>query len=1001
MKREKSVPMFMFDEIMLGYICPGEEDPETGYEKGKEKGYVCDMDATIEIVDMDKFITITDHDAGLVGTVSVPGLGSKLKIDKGVFTLFEIQKDPDTYRTQKTMVYMIHFKSEIGEPYYLRGVKKLFYHTGRFDPIHQMTTLYTKIYKGDREDKEKLFAAGILNFKILDVLSLVNSMRVTNTDSLEKKIRITSQFLDFVYEEALEIYFNRIGLCYRTDGLNFVLSGKCSVNGRERHFYFCSGAHDQGFPWDDNQSFWDVSLILSTLDGQNPDRYIIGKTELENILKLEIVDSEQGQEKISHYSYKGKLYRLKEGYQVSFSDDLADPSKSRILEEVDADIEIDFVANVPKEGNVDVPGVILPFGLPEGLKNPVLLYFHKLIKKYAASTHGLGIRLGIRSVSVKNARIKVAGKDVELKRTEVWGEAEKLSFNFVREPALKYHYFCGIDPENKKVNVYAKGGVLYNHTSRYMRTMFDHIVSALAHPFSTVEVRMKDSDITKIEHCPKPVTIKDNYILEVNYDHFDTAVFQRRVVLLTDAGARTIWALEEDMKRINCRRIPPAVEPETVKSPLNYKRATVAVYKSRRAWPLKEENPLRDRPGLWDNFESLFNLNKQHIPGAVPEKQRIQLEDNDKKELLRKVVQKTKFIHALENRAKALKKAPADLKILLKPNFMFTYNKRDHTTYTDPVLVKELIDIMYYEGFTNISVVESQSTYGQYFENRNVKYVANYIGLDGGGGKYRIVDLTEDEQIEPEIEFAGRLKGQKVPETWAHGDFRISFAKNKTHSYAYYTLAIKCIYGALPLADKFKEYHCKMGIYGSTIEYLLHYPVDFGFIDAYVSADGPFGIFADKSPNYTRTIIGGENIIAVSWVGASKMGYDPMVSQFMKNSVTQFGKPRIDLAGDLKDEVYSPWANVPIVMEIGLNDVLDRHYRFGNLMYSALSNMDEKAFPRKPESIWMKAVRFMDKPIRDMVFVQKTSPELAKLMYHKGSFQEPDKNAFNDVIFDK
>jgi uncharacterized protein (DUF362 family) len=111
-----------------------------------------------------------------------------------------------------------------------------------------------------------------------------------------------------------------------------------------------------------------------------------------------------------------------------------------------------------------------------------------------------------------------------------------------------------------------------------------------------------------------------------------------------------------------------------------------------------------------------------------------------------------------------------------------------------------------------------------------------------------------------------------VPTSWRDADFRISFAKNKTHAYAYYSLAIKNVYGALPLAAKFKEYHCKRDIYKTTMEYLQAFPVHFALIDAYLSADGPFGVFADPLPNPTRTIIGGANLVAVDWVGATKMG---------------------------------------------------------------------------------------------------------------------------------
>ncbi len=326
------------------------------------------------------------------------------------------------------------------------------------------------------------------------------------------------------------------------------------MDGDERHIFFCAGAHDQGFPWGDPQTFWDVSLILSGPEGENPERYFIAKTILDNMV-IEIKDGDSA----SRFSYKGKLYRLTDGYQASFSDDLSDPGESEILEEVDADINLQFTANTPLKNNVEVPAVVVPLAIPVGLENPLRVYMEKLLKKYASSSHGLGIRLDVRSASVQNAMIKVAGKEIVLNRSEVWGEAECSTFNFVREPTLYYNYFCGVDPPRKQVDVHVEGDVLFNDTIYYAKNVFDHLISAVADPFGNMEVRLKGDEIEQIDRSPKPLKIKNDSILEVNYDHFDTAVFQRRVVLLKNAANRTVWALEEDMKRINLRRIPPAV----------------------------------------------------------------------------------------------------------------------------------------------------------------------------------------------------------------------------------------------------------------------------------------------------------------------------------------------------------------------------------------------------------------------------------------------------------
>ncbi len=120
----------------------------------------------------------------------------------------------------------------------------------------------------------------------------------------------------------------------------------------------------------------------------------------------------------------------------------------------------------------------------------------------------------------------------------------------------------------------------------------------------------------------------------------------------------------------------------------------------------------------------------------------------------------------------------------------------------------------------------------------------------------------------------------------------------------------------------------------------------------------------------------------------------------MKKAVHRFGKPRIELRGDLKGEIYTPWVNAPIELSVATNDLLDRHYKFGNVMYSALAGMDEEAFPRKSDSWWMKCLRVVDQPIRDLIFARSSKLSL-KQKYEMSSLDKPGKNAFDDITLDQ
>ncbi|MHC4243941.1 MAG: DUF362 domain-containing protein [Planctomycetota bacterium] len=395
-------------------------------------------------------------------------------------------------------------------------------------------------------------------------------------------------------------------------------------------------------------------------------------------------------------------------------------------------------------------------------------------------------------------------------------------------------------------------------------------------------------------------------IIEVNNDHYPTAVFQRRIVKVQDPSGKECLALEEDVSRMRLEPID------------SHKKVTVA--------SIKDEN----------KFDALD-----------------------------KALEKTGFDKLVEDRLAASNKSRADFSIVIKPNFMFAYNKRDHSTYTDPELVGRLVKRLKKARFENIAVVEAQSTYGEYFDRRSVREMAEYLNFDEKVG-YKVVDMTKD--AHKRQHFGSHLGNHPVSAIWRDADFRISFAKNKTHAYAYYTLTLKNIYGALPMANKFKEYHCARDIYHTAIEYLAAFPVHFGLVDAYLSADGPFGIFADTCPNPTHTIIAGEDLVAVDWVAATKMGIDPMISKYMPLAIKARGKPEIQLVGDAS--MYRPWLNVPETLTLFTHKGVDADYYFGNLVYTCCAHMDKTHFTHKSRAIHIRLLRKLTIPIRNTFFVR-------------------------------
>lgn len=316
----------------------------------------------------------------------------------------------------------------------------------------------------------------------------------------------------------------------------------------------------------------------------------------------------------------------------------------------------------------------------------------------------------------------------------------------------------------------------------------------------------------------------------------------------------------------------------------------------------------------------------------------VAIRHDDKFAAMEHVLAQTGFFDTLEQHWRDSGKGREDFLIAIKPNIMTGNSRKDPSTITDPELVEHLIDRIVERGFSNVAMVESQNVYGNWFRNRDVVTVATYFGYSRKN--YRLVDLTEE--MVP-YDYGERLGRHWVGPTWRDADFRISFAKNKTHISCYTTLTLKNLYGCLPLQNKYKEYHKKREFDWPTIEMLKPFPCHFGLIDAVWSADGLLGFKADYSPRHTQTIIGGENIIAVEWVGARKMGLDPFESRIFALATTAFGMPEVEWVGD--QSLYKDWLNVPPLLD-KLLDVGEEYHTYANWLGFISSDMDP-AFPPK------------------------------------------------------
>jgi uncharacterized protein (DUF362 family) len=326
-------------------------------------------------------------------------------------------------------------------------------------------------------------------------------------------------------------------------------------------------------------------------------------------------------------------------------------------------------------------------------------------------------------------------------------------------------------------------------------------------------------------------------------------------------------------------------------------------------------------------FPMSLAYNPHPIYSKKPSKVYIVCKKN-KRRCLDEAIETSGFISHLNHNWEKSGKQKDDFMVVIKPNFMCAAFEADISVYTDVEMAEHLIERIKNEGYSRVKVVESQMVWSLFYEGRTVKSVSEMLGFSGEG--YEIIDLS----LNPEPYDYGQndLGRHFVGPIWRDADYRISFAKNKTHFQSYYTGCMKNIYGCLPIPDKLKEYHgANREYHTSTIAILEALPVDFAFLDAYFSSDGFVGLIRDKTPNETSTIICGENCFAVDWVQGKKMKLDPRKNPVVSRAIERWGEPQIETIGPM--ETYKPWTNIPPGVS-AIADVIEEHYRLSHFLIS-------------------------------------------------------------------
>jgi uncharacterized protein (DUF362 family) len=298
-----------------------------------------------------------------------------------------------------------------------------------------------------------------------------------------------------------------------------------------------------------------------------------------------------------------------------------------------------------------------------------------------------------------------------------------------------------------------------------------------------------------------------------------------------------------------------------------------------------------------------------------------------------------------EHLARSLRDRPPNaLRLAIKPEFA-GYTAASPLA-TDPFLVEALIDLLHDRGYADVAVVGTADSSAVWAENRDIYALCDLLGyrfITPRGRTYDVVDLADapDDAVFP---LGSALHGTGISRAWVDADIRIVFTKNRTDEEAGYALGLDTLIGVLPFADKNLHYRRRRHP-GDVVTALLEAaPVDFVLNDAITSAHGTGG---RRSPNAidTGTLIASSDIVLADYLGALKMGLDPVVSPMFARVLHTHPLPtRYIVSGSLAR--YAGWQNVPVPVVRSTQaragaEVLER------LVEPWLQRLDPELFPLK------------------------------------------------------
>jgi cholesterol oxidase len=192
-----------FTEKMRGRLAFGQTDPRTTVGAAGRGRAPIMFRLTIEVMDVDRFVTDPMLEASARGYVRCEELGGQLPVERGLFNLFVEGGDP----RERRMLYRLQFHDAVGNPLTLTGFKEVRNDPG-FDLWSDTTTLYVRLLRGHVDagvGEPEPVAAGIMRIRLRDFLRQLTTFRARGPH-LRARVRALTSFARLFLGHLRDVY---------------------------------------------------------------------------------------------------------------------------------------------------------------------------------------------------------------------------------------------------------------------------------------------------------------------------------------------------------------------------------------------------------------------------------------------------------------------------------------------------------------------------------------------------------------------------------------------------------------------------------------------------------------------------------------------------------------------------------------------------------------------------------------------------------------------------